>query len=51
MALRDLFEACRRGDITRVRQAVADGIDVEKAFDKSYLNYTPLHYACKYVPQ
>ena len=51
MALRDLFEACEKGDIARVRQAVADGIDARKAVDKNFFNYTPLHHACVYVPQ
>ena len=45
----DLFGACRKGDIARVRQAVADGADVRKVVDKSRSNYTPLHYACEYV--
>ena len=44
-----VFGACWEGDIARVRQAVADGVDVRKVVDKSYLNYTPLHYACQYV--
>ena len=50
MSLYYLFEACKRGDIARVRQAVADGVDVRKVVDKSWLNNTPLHYACGYVP-
>ena len=49
MSLDDLFDACREGDITRVRQAVAAGVNVRKVVDKSWPNYTPLHYACQYV--
>ena len=49
MSTRDLFDACEKGDIARVRQAVADGVDVRKVVDKSWSNYTPLHYACRYV--
>lgn len=49
MSTEDLFDDCRKGDITRVCQAVADGVDMRKVVDKSYLNYTPLHYACWYV--
>ena len=49
MSTRDLFDACRRGDIARVRQAVADGLDVRKVVDKSVFNYAPLQYACGYV--
>ena len=37
------------GDITRVRKAVDNGVDVRKVVDKSYYNSTPLHYACWYV--
>ena len=49
MSIRDLLDACERGDIARVRQAVADGVDVRKVVDKSFfsLNETPLHYACR----
>ena len=43
----DLFDACKKGDIARVRQAVADGDDVRKVVDKYW--DTPLHYACGYV--
>ena len=46
----DLFDACERGDIARVRQAVTDGVDVRKVVNKSYTywnNETPLHYACR----
>ena len=46
---KDLFDACEKGDIARVRQAVADGVDVRKAVDKNWLNFTPLHYASWYV--
>ena len=45
----DLFDACEKGDIARVRQAVADGVDVRKVVDKNWYNRTPLHYACRYV--
>ena len=42
-----LFDACKRGDIARVRQAVADGVDVRKVVDKNEWNETPLHCACR----
>ena len=46
---KDLFDACKKGDIARVRQAVADGVDVRKVVDKNWSNFTPLHYTCWYV--
>ena len=49
MSLNDLFDACRKGDIARVRKAVDNGIDVRKVVDNNWLNYTPLHHACWYV--
>ena len=45
----DLIDACKKGDITRVRRAFADGVDVRKVVDKNWYNRTPLHYACGYV--
>ena len=47
MSTRDLFDACKRGDIARVRQAVADGVDVRKVVDKNMVNETLLHCACR----
>ena len=48
MSTSDLFDACKRGDIAGVHQAVADGVDVRKVVDKdSYYNESPLHYACR----
>ena len=49
MSLNYLFDACKRGDIARVREAVDNGVDVRKVVDKSYYNCTPLHWACEYV--
>ena len=46
MSTKELFDACKRGDIARVRQAVADGIDVRKVVNKDEWNETPLNYAC-----
>jgi uncharacterized protein (DUF924 family) len=46
MSTGDLFYACDIGDIARVRQAVADGVDMRKVVDTKFFNYTPLHYAC-----
>ena len=49
MSTSDLFDACRSGDIARVRQAVADGVDVRKVVNKnSWLKESPLHYACRW---
>ena len=45
---RDLFDACKRGDLAGVRQAVADGVDVRNAVDEIWLNHTPLHCASEY---
>ena len=42
-----IFDACERGDIARVRQAVADGVDVRKVVDKNWFKETPLHCACR----
>ena len=55
--LYDLFDACERGDLPTVRQAVADGLDLKNARDGRYYiiggyihyNCTPLHLACRYV--
>ena len=49
MSTSDLFDACRRGDIAGVRQAVADGVDVRKVVNGnwSWLNETLLHCACR----
>ena len=41
-----IFDACERGDIARVRQAVADGVDVRKVVNENDWDATPLHYAC-----
>ena len=46
---RALCDACKKGDIARVRCAVADGVDVRKVVDKNWANRTPLHYASWYV--
>ena len=43
----DVFIACKRGDIARVRQAVADGVDVRKVINVNWHNETPLHHACR----
>ena len=47
MSSDDLFDACIKGDLARVRQAVADGVDVTKVVDKRHNDFTPLHYACQ----
>jgi ankyrin repeat protein len=47
MSISDLFDACKRGDIARVREAVADGVNVRKVVDKNVYNETPLHCACR----
>ena len=47
--LDDLFRACEGGDLPTVRQAVADGLDLKNARDNYFFDYTPLHYACRYV--
>ena len=44
-----LFDACEKGDITRIRRAIAGGVDVRKVVDNNRLNRTPLHYASWYV--
>ena len=46
----ELIEACKRGDLAKVRRVVAEGLEVKNAVDKSYYNhlYTPLHYASEY---
>jgi hypothetical protein len=42
-----ILEACKKGDIARVRLAVADGVDVRKVVDMYWFNGTPLHCACR----
>ena len=46
----ELIEACKRGDLAKVRKAVAEGLEVKNAVDKGFLGhlYTPLHYASEY---
>ena len=50
---RDLFDACKAGDIDRVRRIIASGVDPKKkTINKNYIFYreeTPLHAACWYV--
>ena len=47
---KELFSACRAGDVDRVRRAIAAGVDPKKAINKdSILTETPLHIACAYV--
>ena len=46
-----LFEACKTGDLAKVRRAVAEGLEVKNAMDKSYFSHysdSPLHYASGY---
>ena len=45
----DLFDACKKGDIARVRQAVADGVNVRKVVNNNWDNSTLLHYTCRYM--
>ena len=53
--LDDLFDACVRGDLPTVRQAVADGLDLKNSRSDRYFGgyyyykCTPLHVACWYV--
>ena len=44
-----LCYAYATGDVARVRQAVADGVDVRKAIGNEVYNETPLHYSCWYA--
>ena len=47
---KELFSACKAGDVDRVRRAIAAGVDPKKAINKdSFLKETPLHTACEYV--
>ena len=48
MTKTELFEACKRGDLAKVRRAVAEGLEVKNAVDKNRFNYTSLHYASEY---
>jgi hypothetical protein len=48
MSTKELFDACERGDIARVRQAVSNlRVDVRKVVDKNFYDETPLHCACR----
>ena len=51
MSLLELYNACKKGDVARIRKDVADGYDVRKVVDKYWFNDTPLHCACEYVYQ
>ena len=49
---KELFSACRAGNIDRVRRAIAAGVDPKKAVNKDMYTFpeeTPLHSACRYV--
>ena len=46
---KELFRACRAGDVDRVRRAIAAGVDPKKAINKDWYSETPLHTACEYV--
>ena len=47
---KELFSACRAGDVERVHRAIAAGVDPKKAINKdSFSKETPLHTACEYV--
>ena len=48
---KELFTACRAGDIYRIRKAIAAGVDPKKANNKNLFSNekTPLHTACEYV--
>ena len=48
MSLKELFRACKEGDVASVRRAVENGLNVKDAVDKEWFKYTPLHYACEY---
>ena len=43
----ELFDACRDGDINKLRTVVGDGGDVRTIRDQRRYNSTPLHYACE----
>ena len=48
---KELFSACKAGDVDRVRRAIAAGVDPKNAIDKDgiFTGETPLHTACMYV--
>ena len=47
---KELFSACRDGDLDRVRRVVAAGVDPKKAISEDYYYWgRPLHTACGYV--
>ena len=41
------FEACRAGDVERIRRLIADGVNPKKIV-ADVSNVTPLHVACRY---
>ena len=46
---KELFRACRAGDVDRARRAIAAGVDPKNAINDWFLQETPLHIACEYV--
>ena len=51
MTVSQLFEACKTGDLAKVRRAVAEGLEVKNAVDQSDFSEcsdTLLHYASGY---
>ena len=46
---KELFRACKAGDVARVHRAIAAGVDPKKAIGKdTFSGDTPLHTACRY---
>ena len=45
---RQLLEACGTGDLPNVKK-LCRVVDASEVRDASYYNYTPLHYAARYV--
>ena len=45
---RQLLKACRTGDLPHVKK-LCRVVDASKVRDASYVNYTPLHWAARYV--
>ena len=43
----ELFEACKAGDIEKIRRVVANGVNPTKVVYNHYFDEVPLHWACR----
>ena len=42
-----LYEACKDGDVNKLRRAIANGVDPKEVVFRELSDETPLHVACR----